>query len=129
MAQWFIYVNEMEVRGPLTPTELLAKVRAGEVVAETRLRKDDSAWFPAREVGGLFDAATKPTIIWRCPGCHSKLTSAPPCACMNCGRNLEIAYQERIEHHIESPADATRQTSLGSSMKNWLAEKVKRKKG
>ncbi len=47
---------------------------------------------------------------------------------MNCGRNLEIAYQERIEHHIESPADAARQSSLGSSMKNWLAEKVKRKK-
>ncbi len=128
MAQWFIYVSDYEVLGPLTPSELLNKVRRGEVVAETPLRKDDSAWFRAKDVGGLFDAATKPTIVWRCPGCHSKLSSAPPCVCMQCGRELVVALQERTENRVSSPEEIAKQSGVSRSMKDWLAEKVRRKK-
>jgi hypothetical protein len=37
--------------------DLLKKVREGEVTPQTHVRKEDSAWFPADEVGGLFEAA------------------------------------------------------------------------
>jgi hypothetical protein len=46
-----------KVIGPLTPAELLHKVRKGEVSHQTPIRKNDSKWFPAVEVNGLFEAA------------------------------------------------------------------------
>ncbi len=60
--------HEMEVRGPLTPSELLGKVVLAKWSPRLACVKDDSAWFPATRGRRLFDAATKPTIIWRCPG-------------------------------------------------------------
>mgnify|MGYP000293648354 CR=1 FL=1 len=46
--------GDSEDVGPLRPSELLDKVRSGEVRPETMLRKDDSAYFQASDVGGLF---------------------------------------------------------------------------
>lgn len=46
-----------KIEGPLTAAQLLEKVRRGEIVYDTPIRKNNSRWFPAREVNGLFDAA------------------------------------------------------------------------
>ena len=46
-----------KVVGPLTAAELLSKVRKGEIGDNTPIRKNDSNWFPAVEVNGLFEAA------------------------------------------------------------------------
>jgi hypothetical protein len=43
--------------GPMSNLDLLAKVRSGEIVVGSWIRKDDSAWFPAEEVNGLFETA------------------------------------------------------------------------
>jgi hypothetical protein len=43
----------------MSADELLKKVRSGDVNAATMIRKDDSTWFPAEEVDGLFEAAFK----------------------------------------------------------------------
>jgi hypothetical protein len=48
-----------KVVGPIGPAELLQMVKKGEVTSETLVRKDDSKWYPADEVGGLFEAAFK----------------------------------------------------------------------
>jgi len=54
--QWFCQLKE-GVRGPLTGAELKEKVREGEISGVTLIRKDNSKWFPAKEVRGLFEAA------------------------------------------------------------------------
>jgi len=54
--QWFCKLKD-GVRGPISGAELKEKVRDGEVSGVTLVRKDDSRWFPAKEVVGLFDAA------------------------------------------------------------------------
>ena len=100
-------------------------VRRGTVTRETKVRKDDSSWFPACDVGGLFEAAVRPTIILHCPGCQA-VVPEPPCMCPNCGRQLEVAKREVIQNRIMTPAEVARQTGIGSSMQNWLS-KVKRK--
>ncbi len=43
--------------GPIGARELLEMVRAGDVTATTLVRKNDSRWFRADEVTGLFEAA------------------------------------------------------------------------
>ncbi len=54
--KWFFKQSGKTV-GPISNQELVAKVRSGEVVANSWVRKDDSPWFPANEVNGLFEAA------------------------------------------------------------------------
>lgn len=43
--------------GPLEPTELVERVRLGEITESTLLKKNKSKWFPARQVNGLFETA------------------------------------------------------------------------
>jgi hypothetical protein len=124
MSQWFVLEN-VDVRGPFTPKELLVMVRRGTVTRETKLRKDDSGWFPASDVGGLFEAAVKPTIILHCPGCKS-VVPEPPCVCSQCGRQLENAMREVIQNRIQSPTEIAKLNGVSSSMQNWLS-KVRRK--
>lgn len=45
--------------GPLTPSELIERVRLGEVTESTLLKKGQSKWFPAGQVNGLFETAFK----------------------------------------------------------------------
>ncbi len=125
MAQWFIQKDEAESLGPFLPTELLAMVRRGTVTKATKLRKDDSPWFCAAEVGGLFEAAVRPTIVLHCPGCHA-VVPEPPCMCAQCGRNLEVVKREIIANRIQSPAEVAREHGVGASMQSWLS-KIKRK--
>ena len=54
--QWYCELMG-KVVGPLTAAELLSKVRKGEISDNTPIRKNDSHWFPAVEVNGLFEAA------------------------------------------------------------------------
>ena len=56
--RWFYKVHE-KVIGPLESDELLRKVRRGDITEGTQVRKNDSAWFPAKDVNGLFEAAFK----------------------------------------------------------------------
>ncbi len=126
MSQWFVQEeDDAEPLGPFTPSELLALVRRGTVTRETKLRKDDSPWFLAVDVGGLFEAAVRPTIILHCPGCNSVIPE-PPCMCPQCGRQVETARREKVENRIQSPAEYARQNGIGASMQSWLS-KVKRK--
>lgn len=55
-SEWYCDVRG-KVLGPMTPQDLLEKVRLGEVTATSLVRKNDSKWFRADKVGGLFEAA------------------------------------------------------------------------
>jgi hypothetical protein len=57
---WYYQSKEQVPVGPVRPGELLKLVRSGTVQEQTLLRKGDSAWFPAAQVGGLFASAAKP---------------------------------------------------------------------
>ena len=54
--QWYCELMG-NVEGPLTSAQLLQKVKVGEIAQDTPIRKNDSKWFPAIEVNGLFEAA------------------------------------------------------------------------
>lgn len=123
MTQWFVQSGE-EARGPFTPSQVLDLVRRGQIVPTTKLRKDDSAWFVASEIGGLFEAAVKPTVRFRCPVCGSEVKQ-PPCSCPQCGRDIDMARREVIQHRIEvaAPGDKppTAPGNSGATMQSWLS--------
>jgi GYF domain 2 len=98
MAEWFVQ-QASEVVGPLGPAELLALVRSGVVTQHTKIRKRDSEWLMANEVGGLFEAAMRPTIESRCPECDALLDSVP-CQCPKCGRRVNTPRTRIIENTI-----------------------------
>ena len=98
MAEWFVQ-RASDVLGPLGPTELLALVRSGMVKQDTKIRKQDSEWLTAREVGGLFEAAMRPTIENRCPECDALLENVP-CVCHKCGQRVQTARTRIIENTI-----------------------------
>ena len=54
--QWYCELMGKR-QGPLTSAELLQKVKLGEITQDTPIRKNNSKWFPAIEVNGLFEAA------------------------------------------------------------------------
>jgi GYF domain 2 len=54
--KWF-YKLGGRTEGPISATDLLAKVREGVIKEGSWVRKNDSAWFPAEEVSGLFEQA------------------------------------------------------------------------
>jgi hypothetical protein len=124
---WFIQTGEEhEDLGPYRPSELLQKVRAGEVTPETMLRKGDSAWFVAGEVGGLFEAAMRPTIEYFCPQCETAVPT-PPVVCHKCGREIHPAVTKITENSIVDPADQSLPEQAGRSVQQWLRKKkVKR---
>lgn len=126
MAEWFVQQQDVDL-GPLRPAELLDLVRNGTVEPQTKVRKDDSAWFDASEVGGLFEAARRPTIEHYCPRCSTRVT-APPCTCPKCEILLEKTRKRIIEHSVgkKSSADPTSSNGPAESAKRWLHRKIKR---
>lgn len=134
MAQWYVQkpsedptqINEMV--GPLKPADLLKMVREGEVVPESLLRKDDSAWFEAREVGGLFEAAMRPTIKYFCPQCGQEIIE-PPVKCHKCGHEVHKAREEITENTITNRTDQSLTSQASKSMQNWLKKKGRKKEG
>lgn len=95
VSQWFIQQMDVEI-GPMNAAELLQRVRQGSVTEQTMIRKDDSAWFAAVEVGGLFDAASNRLREHHCPDCDS-VVSKPPCVCSRCGAHLAYAPTRLVE--------------------------------
>jgi hypothetical protein len=55
-SKWFCDLRG-KVLGPMSPQELLEMVRVGDVTPTTPVRKNDSKWFRADTVGGLFESA------------------------------------------------------------------------
>lgn len=104
MTQWFIQQNdEHPDRGPMSPSELLELVRSGEVTRETMVRRDDGGWFAAADVGGLFEAAMRPTIRYFCPHCEAEV-SEPSVVCHQCGFKIRQAVTQIIENSIVNRA-------------------------
>jgi hypothetical protein len=123
VTKWFIQrADSSEETGPYRPSELLDKVRSGEVNSETRLRKDGSTWFSAGEVGGLFEAAMRPTIRYFCPQCQTEV-SEPPVTCRKCDRNITRARTKITENSIVNRDDGNRAEKNGNSVKKWLHKK------
>ncbi len=129
VAVWFLQQIESGVQtevGPLRPHELLTLVRKGEVKPETMLRKDDSAWFRASEVGGLFEAATRRDPQYFCPSCNQRIKQ-PPVTCPNCLRDLG-----RNEARVVLPEESAKipdvqpneNTAEQKSVQSWLKKKV-----
>lgn len=57
--EWFCRIMGSEV-GPLNQAQLVDMVRQHQVNPEDLVRRNNSAWVPAFEVKGLFEAAAKP---------------------------------------------------------------------
>ena len=124
MTQWFIKrSDDGGEEGPLRPAQLLLRVRAGEVTRTTQIRKNDSNWFEADQVGGLFEAALRPTIDYLCPNCESDINE-PPTQCPQCGREIYRAVERITENSIATPASTHgRIGSAKKSVSEWLRRK------
>ena len=122
VAEWFIKRDEESGDlGPLCPPDLLKMVREGKVTRQTMIRKNDSAYFEAGQVGGLFEAAMRPTIEHFCPSCN-RTVSEPPTICSYCGQELYKAITKITENTISLPSDNS-PSKAGLSVKNWLKKK------
>jgi hypothetical protein len=102
-------------------------VRKGEIKPETMLRKDDSAWFPAGDVGGLFEAASRGELQYFCPACDRRI-SQPPITCPNCLRDLgrneaRVVKPEKMALGPETSESQESQEEHGSA-KSWFQKKV-----
>jgi hypothetical protein len=86
------------------------------------LRKDDSTWFAASDVGGLFEAAMRPTIRYFCPQCETEV-SEPPVTCPKCDRDIRRAKTQITENSITNRSDRSVTEQAGSSVKKWLNRK------
>lgn len=119
MVQWF-YQDGDEAIGPFTSADLLGLVRDQTITATTLIRKGESAWFPASDVGGLFAAAARPTVEYSCPECGMKVDK-PPTYCRRCRRRLDYARPRVIENRIEGyEKPETDQASMSGSIKQWV---------
>lgn len=123
---WFVQGPEEET-GPFRPAELLELVRQGKIRPETLLRKDDSAWFEAAQVGGLFEAAVRPTMEYFCPACNTRIRK-PPSNCNECGQEVFQARTRKTEHHILTDEEHQIASQAKRSVKRWL-NKVRSKNG
>jgi hypothetical protein len=92
--EWY-YQFMNDVVGPLSSSEFLSRVRAGQIKEETLVRKDDSQWVLAGQVGGLFDAARKAESHRICPYC-GRTVEQPPTTCAGCNRKLVLSLNSRL---------------------------------
>lgn len=127
MAVWYVQQTDSDL-GPLKPAELLDLVRRGTVIAETLLKKDDSAWFPASDVGGLFEAARRPTIEHYCPDCGGRV-GQPPTHCPRCIKDLMKTRTKIFEHslggqNVDEKPPASQ--GPGDSAKRWLHRRLRK---
>jgi len=89
--EWYFQKNG-KVVGPITPKELLAGVRKGVIQHDSLIRKDDSQWVAACEVGGLFEAADRDLVQYHCPYCNARVNK-PPTTCVECSRDINAVYR------------------------------------
>lgn len=95
MAVWF-YRLGAEERGPINSNDLLALIREGTIQADTMVRKDDSQWARSADINGLWDAANRPNVVFRCPHC-GKPINKPPTVCGSCSRKVQHAVG-KLDH-------------------------------
>lgn len=134
VAVWFLQRMEGSVQtevGPLRPSELLSLVRKGEIKPETRLRKDNSAWFPASDVGGLFEAAIRQELHYFCPACGQQI-GQPPRTCPRCLRDVgkseaRVVKPEEVRGEIAIHGQAEETQAAENSVQSWLKKKVTKK--
>ncbi|MEM0926586.1 MAG: DUF4339 domain-containing protein [Planctomycetota bacterium] len=134
MAVWFLQRMDGNVQmevGPLRPSELLTMVRKGEIQPETKLRKDDSAWFEARTVGGLFEAALRQEVQYFCAGCNARIPK-PPTKCPKCLRDIGKGEARAVTPAAPGSAEPSMQTAdeqnAERSVQSWLQKKVRGKR-
>jgi hypothetical protein len=99
MAQWFYKNAQGRECGPLVGSQVLELVRQGEIQAQTEVRKDDSAWTVACQINGLWQAAGRPGVAFRCPYCAASI-SKPPTHCQACRRDVSQATGRLVNHSL-----------------------------
>ena len=122
MSEWYIQHDEETEIGPLQSSELLELVRTGVITEETPCRKGDSAWFYARDVGGLFRAAKGQIAGYRCPYCQ-KSVSEPPTYCKGCDRYIDEAneiYRDATGRKVKGTKDFDAPKESFKSWGNWV---------
>ena len=118
MANWYYRNQEKQTLGPVPSSELLELIRSGEVDGETEVRKDDSQWVLACQVNGLWQAAGKPGVAFKCSFCDADI-DRPPTKCKSCDKWVEKAVGQLVQHaRPASKSESWKKTSI-------LAEKPK----
>ncbi len=92
--EWYYQIMN-DVIGPLTSSQLIDRVRSGQVKEDTLIRKDDSQWVPARQVNGLLEAVHKNQSQRICPYC-GQIVDNPPTTCHGCNRKLVLSFNSRL---------------------------------
>lgn len=122
MAVWYCEVNGAQ-EGPLSSSQLIAKIREGEVDKDTPVRKDDSQWVAAIEINGLFAAASKPIMRKLCPYCEALIQSSPPCECPGCSRQIHRVVNRSEPSPVLAngePNPEARGGQGGVGIKRWV---------
>jgi hypothetical protein len=94
---WFYRSKDAVVNGPVSPSELLELIRKGIVQESTAVRKGDSSWVASIEVGGLWEAAARPSVVFDCPHCNKPI-SKPPLRCPHCKQFVQKASGHLVQH-------------------------------
>ena len=105
MATWYYRASGKEI-GPLKSSEIVAHVRQGKVTPDTLVRKNDSQWVSAREVGGLLeaaDAAKRSEHV--CPFCGEPIPR-PPARCPSCLRDVVVSLKGGPAASVPAPRKA-----------------------
>ncbi|MFO7907669.1 MAG: DUF4339 domain-containing protein [Planctomycetota bacterium] len=92
--EWYYQIMN-ETVGPLSSSQLIARVRSGQVKEDTLIRKNDSQWVPAHQVDGLMDRAMNNQAQRICPYCGHEV-DAPPTTCAHCNRKLALSFNSRL---------------------------------
>lgn len=129
--EWYYQIMN-DVVGPLTSSQLVDRVRSGQVKEDTLIRKDDSQWVPARQVNGLLDASNQNQSQRICPYCGQNVDN-PPTTCHGCNRKLVLSFNSRLTtldkgkakttklvRNREAEAEASRQRSDRGDVVRYL---------
>ena len=104
--EWYYQIMN-DIVGPLTSSQLVARVRSGQVKEDTLIRKDDSQWVPARQVNGLLEAVNQNQAQRICPYCGHKVDN-PPTTCHGCNRKLVLSFNSRLTTIGKGKSKATK---------------------
>ena len=104
--EWYYQIMN-DVVGPLTSSQLVDRVRSGQVKEDTLIRKDDSQWVPARQVNGLLEAVSQNQTQRICPYC-GHIVDNPPTTCRGCNRKLVLSFNSRLTTIGKGKASANR---------------------
>lgn len=92
--EWYYQIMN-ETVGPLSSSQLIARLRSGQIKEDTLIRKDDSQWVPAHQVNGLMDHVVNNQPRRVCPYCGHQV-DAPPTTCEHCNRKLALSFNSRL---------------------------------